>query len=154
MLVNIFFLIKSSFFFFFFFFREKVECLDALHVLTTAIYVMRRLPPNLSPSSCDPAEGRPPLPMVFMFLPLVLGGWRVVGGGPSPTERRDGDRNRGWSDATETERHLLLISMGKFPRSRRLAWSLPPPHPPISPALHPTQPRQTEPAGSSSAHQP
>lgn len=103
---------------------------------------------KLSTSSCDLAEGQPPLPMVLMFLPLVLGGWRVVGGGPGPTQRRDRDRdrNRGWSDATETERHLLLISMGKFPRSWRLAWS-----PPISPAPHPstlqpTPDRQSPPA--------
>lgn len=99
---------------------------------------MRHLPPkekNLSPSSCDPANGRPPLPMVLMFLPLILGGSGLAGRGPGPTQRREEDRIRGWSDATETERHLLLISMGKFPRSRRLAWSHPhlscPPPPPI-----------------------
>lgn len=65
------------------------------------------------------SSGTATLPMVLMFLPCP---WRGDGG---PGSNEGGRQKRGRCDETEKERHLLLISMGKFPRSRRLGRSPP-----------------------------
>lgn len=67
------------------------------------------------------SSGTATLPMVLMFLPCPWG----VGAEGQVWLNKERRQEQGRCDETEKERHLLLISMGKFPRSWRLGWSPP-----------------------------
>ena len=74
-------------------------------------------------ASCDCAQGQPPFPWCSCSSPCPRGD-----GGPGLPQRgtdTETESVRQRESETEKERHLLLISMGKFPWSRRLGWSPP-----------------------------
>lgn len=99
---------------------ESWKVLDRLHLLP-AQYLKAVPPKKGALSSCVQTQGQPPFPWCSCSSPLPEGTEVQVGldeGGETETESV---RQR----ETEKERHLLLISMGKFPRSWRRGWSPP-----------------------------
>lgn len=102
---------------------ENWELLDQLHVLA-ALYLMQCLPQKgllghvIALGDSHPSHGAHVPPHVP----------RGGDGGPGLTEwgrEKETELMRQHESETKKERHLLLISMGKFPRSWRLGWSPP-----------------------------